>query len=114
MSRIPASKSPASRIDITADFPEARANRWMLGIIGISTAVFTWLAYLQYSYFRADTNDLTIVTYAFARAVKGHFFPLYYDANGSLLGNHLNVIYVLLFPVYALVRTVPFLFFLQS
>jgi uncharacterized membrane protein len=100
-------------MDNTANFPEARANRWMLGIIGISTAIFTWLAYLQYSYFTADANDLTIVTYAFAQAAKGRFFPLYY-ANGSLLGNHLNIIYVLLFPIYALVQTVPFLFFLQS
>ena len=95
------------------DLAGSRANKIMLLLIGASTALFTWLAYLQYAYFTADTNDLTIVTYAFAQTLHGRFLPLYY-AEGSLLGNHPNFVYVLLFPLYALVRTVPFLFFLQS
>ncbi len=94
-------------------FSERKADKLMLAIIGASTALFTWLAYLQYAYFTTETNDLTIVTYAFAQTLRGRFFPLYY-MDGSLLGNHLDLVYVMLFPIYALVPSVPFILFLQS
>jgi uncharacterized membrane protein len=98
---------------VFADLSEKTTENIMLLIIVTSTALFASLAYLQYAYFTTETNDLTIVTYAFAQTLHGRFFPLCYTA-GTLFGNHPNFVYLMLFPIYALVPTVPFLFFLQS
>lgn len=86
----------------------------MLGLIATSTVLFTWLAYLQYANFSAETNDLTIVTYAFAHTDWKNFLPLYYESGGNLMGNHVDVIYIVMMMVFKIVPTVPFVFFMQS
>jgi uncharacterized membrane protein len=82
--------------------------------IGLATAMGFWLAYQKYHYFNGDTNDLVIYSYAFSQTLAGHFFPLYYSPQGSLIGNHPNLIVVLWLPVYALWRSFYSLLFYQS
>ena len=88
-------------------------DTWMWGCIVLALAVFYHLAYLKYSYFNGDTNDLTVFAYAFAHTFKGRFLPAYFT-NANLLQLHPNCILLLWLPVYAVWRSFYSLLFYQS
>ena len=94
-------------------FVLAPIDRLMLGLIGISTVVFTYLACLQYHNFSTQTHEITYYSYAMEHTTWEHFMPLYF-MKGSLVGGHPDFTFWLLMPLYWMIPSVEMLFFFQS
>jgi uncharacterized membrane protein len=96
------------------DWPQRKANRVMLGIIVVSTVLFSWLAFLQYDRFTTETHEVMYQSYALAHTDFGRWLPLYFVDGGSYWGSHMSVQWALLLPLYKLLPFVPVLFIAQS
>lgn len=83
-------------------FPAA-LNPWLWLVILVTFALLAWLSVAAYRGYNLQTFDLGAISQAIWRATQGD--PLVYTHKGipvSRLAGHVEIIYFLLAPVYAL------------
>ena len=95
------------------DIAEPQARRLLIGLIVFFTLLGSGLAYLKFSSFAHVTGDTSYYGYAFHQTIKGHWFPVSVR-DGSLMGNHPNLLALLILPFFYVAPTIYTLFLVQS
>lgn len=96
-----------------ADISGVHANRSLIVLIAAFTLVGSGLAYLKYSSFAHASGDTSYYGYAFHQTVKGRWFPISVR-DGSVMGNHPNLLALLIVPLFYVAPTLLTLFAAQS